>query len=218
MRLILFGPPGVGKGTQAKLLVEKFSIQHISTGDILREAVKNGTTLGTKAKSFMDKGELVPDEVMIGLIKEVLQSDKCKSGFILDGFPRTIPQAEALSKLFDDLSIRPDKVLNLEVDEKLIAERVSKRRQCKSCGAVFNLLIDKIENSNCPKCEGKGTIYQRDDDKEETIANRFSVYNASTTPVKEYYRSKEMLIDVDAMGDIQNVFNNLLKAIGKTEI
>jgi adenylate kinase len=213
MRLILFGPPGVGKGTQAKLLVEKYNIEHISTGDILRESVKKGTAMGLAAKSFMDKGELVPDEVMIGIIKDVLQSDRCKTGFILDGFPRTIPQAEALSKLFDELNIQPDTVLSMEVDEKLIIDRLSKRRQCKSCGAVFNLLNDKIENNNCPKCDGKDTIYQRVDDQEETIANRFKVYNANTSPVKEFYVKKGMLTTVDSMGDIQSVFGNVMKVL-----
>jgi adenylate kinase len=213
MRLILFGPPGVGKGTQAKLLVEKYSIAHISTGDILREAVKNGTAMGMAAKSYMDKGELVPDEVMIGIIKDVLQSDKCKPGFILDGFPRTIPQAEALSNLFDELNIQPDTVLSMEVDEKLIIDRLSKRRQCKSCGAVFNLLNDKIESNNCPKCNAADSIYQRVDDQEETIANRFKVYNANTSPVKEFYVKKGMLTTVDSMGDIQSVFGNVLKVL-----
>jgi adenylate kinase len=213
MRLILFGPPGVGKGTQAKLLVEKYSIEHISTGDILREAVKKGTEMGLAAKIYMDKGELVPDSVMIGIIKDVLQSDKCKSGFILDGFPRTIPQADALSKLFDELNIQPDKVLSMEVDEKLIIERLSKRRQCKNCGAVFNLLNDKIENNNCPKCGAKDSIYQRADDQEETIANRFKVYNANTSPVKEFYVKKGTLTAVDSMGDIQSVFANVLKVL-----
>ncbi len=215
MKLILFGPPGVGKGTQAKLLVEKYSLDHISTGEILRESLKQGTELGLKAKSFMDQGELVPDDVMIGLIREVLKSDRCKSGFILDGFPRTIPQAEALSKLFEELNIKIDKVLNMEVDETLIINRLSMRRGCRECGALLNLLTDKIENNNCPKCGAKGSIYQRNDDKEETIKNRFVVYNQNTSPVKDYYKSKGMLTNVDSMGDIQDVFGNIVNVIEK---
>lgn len=213
MRLLLFGPPGVGKGTQAKLLVEKYSLEHISTGEILRESIKNGTELGLKAKSFMDKGELVPDEVMIGLIKEVLKSEKCSKGFILDGFPRTIPQAEALSTLFDELNIKIDKVLNMDVDENLIIHRLSMRRNCRQCGALLNLLTDKIENNTCPKCGAKDSIYQRDDDREETIKNRFVVYNKNTSPVKDFYASRGMLTNIDSMGDINQVFGNIIKAI-----
>ncbi|CUS82590.1 Adenylate kinase, partial [Candidatus Kryptonium thompsonii] len=144
MRLIIFGPPGVGKGTQAQILSQKLNIPHISTGDMLREAVKNQTELGLKAKSFMDKGELVPDDVMIGIIKEVLSSERCKNGFILDGFPRTIAQAEALDKIFEELNIKLDYVISLEVDDDEIIKRLTNRRVCKNCGAVFNLLIDKI--------------------------------------------------------------------------
>ena len=215
MNLILFGPPGVGKGTQAKLLVDKYSLEHISTGEILREALKNGTELGLKAKSYMDKGELVPDDVMIGLIREVLKSDKCKKGFILDGFPRTIPQAEALTKLFEELNIKDFKVLNMEVDESLIIKRLSMRRVCKACGAIFNLLSDKIENNNCPKCGAINSLYQRDDDKEETIKNRFVVYNQNTAQVKDYYNKKGMLVNVDSIGSINEVFENIIAAIEK---
>ncbi|MFN3135678.1 MAG: adenylate kinase [Candidatus Kryptonium sp.] len=213
MRLIIFGPPGVGKGTQAQILSQKLNIPHISTGDILREALKNQTELGLKAKSFMDKGELVPDDVMIGIIKEVLSSEKCKNGFILDGFPRTIAQAEALDKIFEELNIKLDYVISLEVDDDEIIKRLTNRRVCKNCGAVFNLLIDKIpEDNKCPRCGGE--LYQRSDDNPEVIKNRLKVYRESTQILLEYYAKKGILKSINGVGEISEVAEKISKNIG----
>ncbi len=213
MRLILFGPPGVGKGTQAQILSEKFKIPHISTGDMLREAVKNQTELGLKAKSYMDKGELVPDDVMIGIIKEVLSSEKCKNGFILDGFPRTIPQAEALDRIFNELNIKLDFVISIEVDDEEIVKRLTNRRVCRNCGAVFNLLIDRIpEDNRCPRCGGE--LYQRSDDNPEVIKNRLKVYRESTQVVLDYYAKKGILKTVNGIGEINQITKKILESIG----
>ncbi len=212
MRLILFGPPGVGKGTQAQILSQMFNIPHISTGDILRDAVKNETELGLKAKSYMDKGELVPDDVMIGIIKEVLSSEKCKNGFILDGFPRTLKQAEALDQIFNELSIKLDYVITLEVDDDEIIKRLTNRRVCKNCGAVYNLLIDKIpEDSKCPRCGGE--LYQRSDDNPDVIKNRLKVYRESTQIVLDYYAKKGILKKIGGLGEISQVTKKILKSI-----
>ncbi len=213
MRLIIFGPPGVGKGTQAQILSQKLNIPHISTGDMLREAVKNQTELGLKAKSFMDKGELVPDDVMIGIIKEVLSSERCKNGFILDGFPRTIVQAEALDKIFEELNIKLDYVISLEVDDDEIIKRLTNRRVCKNCGAVFNLLIDKIpEDNKCPRCGGE--LYQRSDDTPEVIKNRLKVYRESTQILLEYYAKKGILKSINGVGEISDITEKIYKSIG----
>ncbi|CUS98416.1 adenylate kinase [Candidatus Chrysopegis kryptomonas] len=213
MRLILFGPPGVGKGTQAQILSEKFNIPHISTGDMLREAVKNQTELGLKAKSYMDKGELVPDDVMIGIIKEVLSSEKCKDGFILDGFPRTIAQAEALDKIFNELNIKLDFVISIEVNDEEIIKRLTNRRVCRNCGAVFNLLIDRIPNDNkCPRCGGE--LYQRSDDNPEVIKNRLKVYRESTQIVLDYYAKKGILKTINGIGEISQITKKILESIG----
>ncbi len=213
MRLILFGPPGVGKGTQAQILSEKFKIPHISTGDMLREAVKNQTELGLKAKSYMDKGELVPDDVMIGIIKEVLSSEKCKNGFILDGFPRTIAQAEALDKIFNELNIKLDYVVSIEVNDEEIIKRLTNRRVCRNCGAVFNLLIDKIpEDNKCPRCGGE--LYQRSDDNPEVIKNRLKVYRESTQVVLDYYAKKGILKTINGIGEISQITKKILESIG----
>jgi len=213
MRLIIFGPPGVGKGTQAQILSQKLNIPHISTGDMLREAVKNQTELGLKAKSFMDKGELVPDDVMIGIIKEVLSSERCKNGFILDGFPRTIAQAEALDKIFEELNIKLDYVISLEVDDDEIIKRLTNRRVCKNCGAVFNLLIDKIpEDNKCPRCGGE--LYQRSDDNPEVIKNRLKVYRESTQILLEYYAKKGILKSINVVGEISDITEKIYKSIG----
>ncbi len=207
MILILFGPPGVGKGTQAKILSNEKKVAHIATGDILREAVSRATEMGKKAKAYMDRGELVPDDVVIGIIQDRLKEDDAKDGFILDGFPRTLPQAEALDKVFQKAGIKVDHVISMEVDEKLLVKRLTSRRVCRNCGSIFNLLVDDLKDSVCPKC--KGELYQRDDDKEETIARRFEVYQKQTKPVKDFYRNKNMLVEIDGMGDIEQITSRL---------
>ncbi len=212
MIVILFGPPGVGKGTQAKILSKEMNIAHIATGDILREAVSRGTEMGKKAKAYMDRGELVPDDVVIGIIQDRLREDDAKNGFILDGFPRTLPQAEALDKVFEKAGIKVDHVISMEVDQELLVKRLTSRRVCRSCGSIFNLMVDRIEDSICPKC--KGELYQRDDDKEETIQRRFEVYQKQTKPVKDFYRNKKMLAEIDGIGDIGEItlrLKNLMK-------
>lgn len=213
MRLILFGPPGVGKGTQAQILSQKLNIPHISTGDMLREAVKNQTELGLKAKSYMDRGELVPDDVMIGIIKEVLSSEKCKNGFILDGFPRTLPQAKALDEIFEELKIKLDYVISLEVNDEEIIKRLTNRRVCRNCGAVYNLLIDKIpEDNKCPRCGGE--LYQRSDDNPDIIKNRLKVYRESTQIVLDYYAKKGILKSINGIGEINTIAQKIFESIG----
>jgi adenylate kinase len=204
MRLILFGPPGVGKGTQAKLLAEEFAIRHISTGDMLRAAAATGTELGLKAKAIMDAGQLVPDEVMIGIVREVLSLPANKRGFILDGFPRTLAQAKALSKIFDALTITDYRVINIELDDEEIVRRLSNRLVCKSDGKIFNTEIDGVTiGSPCPSCGG--VLYQRDDDKAETVRKRLKVYHLSTAPVIEYYKAAGIVVNIDGNSSIDLV-------------
>lgn len=212
MQLILFGPPGVGKGTQAQILSEKFSIPHFSTGDILRAATSAGTPLGKQAQVFMQKGELVPDIIMVGMIGEELVPEKIAHGFILDGFPRTVKQADALSELFTNRKIRLTKVINLTANEEELIRRLEQRRTCGSCKTIFNLDTDKItDGTPCPKCGG--TLIHRDDDKRETIQRRLSVYLESTAPVKEYYSKRGVLAEVDGIGDVQEVLQRILKLL-----
>jgi adenylate kinase len=204
MRLILFGPPGVGKGTQAKLLAEEFQVRHISTGDMLRAAAATGTELGLKAKAIMDAGQLVPDEVMIGIVREVLALPANKRGFILDGFPRTLAQAKALSKIFDALTITDYRVINIELDDEEIVRRLSNRLVCKSDGKIFNTEIDGVAiGSPCPSCGG--VLYQRDDDKAETVRKRLKVYHLSTAPVIEYYKAAGIVVNIDGNSSIDLV-------------
>jgi adenylate kinase len=218
MHLILFGPPGAGKGTQAKILSEKFNIPHISTGDMLREAVANQTELGKKAKAIMEAGQLVPDDIMIGIVRETLKSNKCKNGFILDGFPRTVEQAKALDELFQEMNINDVVILDFNLDEEEIIKRVTNRRQCRNCGSLFNLLYDKIDNV-CPVCGSIGTIYQRDDDKEEVIRKRISVYKQATLPVKNYYKSQNAcFISIDGYGEIDQITNTILEKLEKIKV
>jgi adenylate kinase len=203
-RIILFGPPGVGKGTQAKILSTKLNIPHISTGDMLREAASAGTELGLQAKKIMDGGHLVSDNIMIGIIREVLQSDKCKNGFILDGFPRTVPQAKGLTELLSQLKISLDVVINIDVSEDEITQRLGKRLSCRNCGRVFNLLFDKFPiRRTCPSCNGE--LYHRADDDPETIRERLKIYSQETYPVKEYYKRLNILQDVNGLGDVNQI-------------
>jgi adenylate kinase len=209
MQLILFGPPGVGKGTQARILAEKFSIPHFSTGDILRAATTQGTPLGIQARGFMQKGELVPDIIVVGIIGDELTPDRIKNGFILDGFPRTVKQAEALADLFNERNIELTKVVNLTADENELIRRLEQRRTCNSCGAIYNLGTDAItETAPCPKCNGK--LIHREDDKRETIQRRLKVYLESTAPLKEFYSALGVLVEVDGIGDIKEVLNRIL--------
>ena len=218
MKIILFGPPGVGKGTQAKLLVEEFHCAHISTGDLLREAVKNKTALGLKAKTFMDAGNLVPDEVVIGLIEEVLKSDAARENFILDGFPRTLPQASALDGLFEKLHIQLDYVVSMDVDNNEIIRRLSERLLCRGCGRIYIASQLAASERTCKQCGGE--IYQRDDNKPESIKRRLDVYQQQTKPLIDYYQKSGRLAAVNGMHEIGYVHKLILDVLykGKTHI
>ena len=199
MKLILLGAPGAGKGTQAERISEKYSIPAISTGEILRSAIKEGTELGMRAKSYMDSGALVPDEVVIGIIKEYLSSDKCANGFILDGFPRSIPQAEAL----DAMGVKMDCVLDIEVEDQKIVDRMSGRRVCLACGATHHVLYNPPKKSGiCDKCGAELTI--RKDDAPETVLSRLETYHAITEPLKEYYSKKGLLVIVEGQEKVED--------------
>ncbi|MBE0569048.1 MAG: adenylate kinase [Deltaproteobacteria bacterium] len=212
MGIILLGPPGAGKGTQAKKLTQAFAIPQISTGDMLRAAVKDGTALGRQAKAFMDAGGLVPDEVVIGIVKERLAAADCAQGFILDGFPRTIPQAQALDRVTKELGKEIRFVLSLEVDQNDLTERLCGRRTCTGCGAMYHV------NFNPPKAAGKcdkcgGALIQRDDDKEETIMNRLANYNKATAPLLDYYRNTGKIRSVVASGEIDAIYDSIVKIL-----
>jgi adenylate kinase len=205
MRVILFGTPGVGKGTQAKILAEKYHVVHLSTGDMLRAALEAQTPLGLQAKAYMDKGELVPDTIIIGMIEQELKSDKAKNGYLLDGFPRTVAQAEALDKILEQTAQKLDCVINLTVLEEEVVRRLSGRITCASCGAIYNKFYQppKVEGK-CDKC-GSTDLRQREDDKEETVRRRLKEYHAKTEPVLSYYRAKNLVADVDANKTIEEV-------------
>lgn len=212
MRLILFGSPGVGKGTQAKIISKNLNIPHISTGDILRKAVKDQTDLGKRAGELMSKGELVPDDLMIAMIKEVLTSDECKNGFILDGFPRTTVQAEALDKLFAQIKIDNAILIHITADEKEIIKRLNNRRACKECGHIF--ILKEIEGlDTCPNCGAKNSFYLRNDDKEEVIKNRLDIFNSSTLPVLGYYEKKDRVIEVNGFDTVENVNKKIVDSL-----
>jgi len=210
MRVILLGPPGCGKGTQAEIICKNFEIPHISTGDILRDNVKRGTEIGSRAKSFMDSGSLVPDEIIIGMIKDRFSEDDCKNGFLLDGFPRTIAQAEALDKLLKKMKIHLDYIINIDVPDENIINRISKRLSCSNCGDVYNLMFKKPKKEMvCDSCGFK--LHQRDDDKEEVIRNRLEVYRKQTAPLIQYYNKK--IMNVDGQQSINEVTKDILKIL-----
>jgi adenylate kinase len=203
--ILLMGPPGAGKGTQAALLVEKFSIPHISTGDMFRAAVKEGTPLGLVAKRYMDSGSLVPDNVTIGIVKGRLTKEDCKHGFILDGFPRTLDQAVALDGSLAELGIKLTRVLNIAVPDAELIRRMTGRRICKGCGATYHVVFNPPKNDAlCDKCGNE--VFQRDDDKEETVAKRLKVYQAQTEPLIGYYREKGLYTEIDGLQAIDAVF------------
>ncbi len=214
MNLIIFGPPGAGKGTQAAQISEKYNILHISTGNMLRNAIKEGSELGKLAKSYMDKGDLVPDSVVIGIIKERIIKPDSRNGFIIDGFPRTIPQAEALDKMLDR-ELKIDGVISIEVDDEEIVKRISGRRVCEKCGAMYHVIYDPPTNMGyCNKCGGG--LYTRDDDGEDIIRTRLAVYRRQTEPLKQYYKKAGVLKRVDGVGMIEEVLERverILKSI-----
>lgn len=212
MRIILFGAPGAGKGTQAAFLVEKYQIPHISTGDMLREAVAKGTELGKKAKEIMDKGELVSDEIIVGIVKDKLNSPECQKGFILDGFPRTVQQAKMLDEILNELPQAPTFLVVITADDEQIVKRLTSRRACKACGAILSL-AEITDPNKCPKCGATGSLYQRDDDKEETIRKRLNVYHNTTKPVLDYYGNSKKKVVVDGMKSISEVTNDILSQL-----
>ncbi len=217
MNLILLGPPGAGKGTQAQRIVERYRIPQISTGDILRAAVKEGTPLGTKAKGFMDRGQLVPDEIVIGTIEERLKAKDCAPGFILDGFPRTIPQAEALETILTKTGKRIDHVVNIEVPSEELVRRLTGRRTCKNCGAMFHLLFQPpAKEGICDRCGD--SLYQRADDNEETIRTRLKEYEKQTAPLIQQYRGKKLLRSVQGMGGPDQIFDQIARLLDVTSV
>jgi len=208
MRLVLLGAPGAGKGTQAKMLIEKYRIPQISTGDILRKAVADGTPLGKEAKAIMERGELVPDKIVLGLVEERLKQDDCKSGYILDGFPRNTAQAEALDKMLNDLQMPLDSALSVDVPKDDLMKRLTGRRTCKSCQQMYNVYYSPSKKEGiCDKCGGE--LFQREDDKEETIKRRLDVYDAQTAPLIEYYKKKGILKSVMGVGRIDEIFSKV---------
>ena len=213
MKIVMLGAPGAGKGTQAKMIAEKYSNPHISTGDIFRANIKNGTELGKKAKSFIDKGQLVPDELTLDLIMDRFKEDDCKNGYVLDGFPRTIPQAEALDEALKANGEKVDFAIDIDVPDENIVRRMGGRRACVNCGATYHIVYSptKVEGK-CDKC-GEELIV-RDDDKPETVLSRLEVYHNQTQPLIDYYNEQGILKSVDGTIDMKDVFNEIVKILG----
>ncbi|RME56671.1 MAG: adenylate kinase [Deltaproteobacteria bacterium] len=206
LNLVLLGPPGAGKGTQAKRIASRYGIPHLSTGDILRGAVSEGTPLGKRAATFMNEGKLVPDALVIDIVASALEEERCQHGFILDGFPRTCPQAEALDRKMEGLERSLSHVFSFEVSLPVVIRRLCGRRICRNCGAIYHLVDHPpARNSDCDRCGGKGTLIQRPDDREETVRKRFEIYEAATRPLIEYYRKKGLLVSLSAEAPLESL-------------
>ena len=213
MKIIMLGAPGAGKGTQAKKIAEKYAIPHISTGDIFRANIKNGTELGQKAKGYMDQGLLVPDELVVDLVADRVKQGDCKNGYVLDGFPRTIPQAEALDHALAEMGEKMDYAINVEVPDENIVNRMSGRRACVDCGATYHIVYALTkEDGVCDKCGG--SLILRDDDKPETVKKRLGVYHDQTQPLIDYYTNAGILKEVDGTIEIEDVFGEIVKILG----
>ena len=214
LNIVLLGPPGAGKGTQAELIVGKYHIPQISTGDIFRANIKNGTELGKKAKEYMDKGDLVPDELVVDLVKDRIAQDDCADGFMLDGFPRTVFQAEELDKIMEDRGLKINAVLNIDVKPEKLVKRIAGRRVCRACGATYNVDYKPPQKDGvCDKCGGE--VYQRADDTEETVQNRIKVYFSETAPLIDYYKKSDILVNIDGDQAEDTVFAEITAALGE---
>ena len=213
MKIVFMGPPGAGKGTQAEKIVENYQIPHISTGDMFRKAIKDQTELGMEAKRYMDQGALVPDHVTIGIVKDRLSESDCKSGFLLDGFPRTVDQAKALDEILTSLDSKIVYVINIDVDLDILKERLTGRRICRSCGATYHMIFNPPKNADvCDKCGGE--LYQRKDDNEETVGNRLNVYVSQTKPLLDYYSLAGNLVNINGQQSIDLVFEEIREVLG----
>lgn len=214
MRLLIMGAPGAGKGTQAALIKEAYNIKHISTGDMFRKAISEKTPTGIEAKSYIDQGKLVPDSVTNKLVRERLSEKDCENGFLLDGYPRNLAQAEELDKILKDLGIKLDAVINVSVDDNFLIERITGRRTCTKCGASYHVSFNKPKVEGiCDECGS--TLIQRPDDSEETIKNRLSVYYEKTKPVLDYYEAQNIVKNVDGIGEINEIFEKIKKELGE---
>jgi len=214
LNIVLLGPPGAGKGTQAELIVKKYGIPQISTGDIFRANIKNGTELGKKAQEYMNKGELVPDELVVDLVKDRLGQDDCKEGFMLDGFPRTVFQAEELDKIMEEKGLVINSVLNIDVQAEKLIDRIAGRRVCKACGATYNVNTKPTEKEGvCDACGGE--VYQRADDNRETVENRINVYFSQTAPLIEYYEKAGNIATINGDQAMDSVFADITKVLGE---
>jgi adenylate kinase len=214
IRVVLLGPPGAGKGTQAKLLRERFAACELSTGDLLRKAVSDQSPLGQKAAAYIERGALVPDDLIVDLVAEKLKEKECAKGFILDGFPRTLAQAESLEAILKRLGIELNAVLAVRVPEQLIVERLAGRRTCRRCGALYHSIFNPSKaGQSCERCGGE--LYQRDDDREETINARLGVYAEQTAPLVSYYRERRLLRDIDGVGNVEDIRERVMQALGE---